>query len=223
MILTFANVLSAEQLTSIAEGLQGVEFVDGRKTAGWHAKLVKNNLQIRPNDERTKALQKICHDAMLNCAEFFRAFKPKFVRLPMISRYEVGMAYGAHVDDPFMGTNPIMRTDVASTLFLVPPSSYEGGELVIESTYGVRSIKLEAGAMVAYPATTLHQVKPVTAGVRVAAVTWTQSMIADPVQRELIFDLDNARRMLFDKEGKTPAFDLISKSHANLLRMWSDL
>ncbi|MBM3484736.1 MAG: Fe2+-dependent dioxygenase, partial [Alphaproteobacteria bacterium] len=218
MLLTFANVLSPEQLKSVVESLKSEDFVDGRKTAGWHAKLVKNNLQMQSGEERTKALQKTCHDAILACSEFHRAYKPKFVRLPMISRYEVGMSYGAHVDDPFMGSNPIMRTDVATTLFLVDPSTYEGGELVIEGTYGSRSVKLEAGAMVAYPATTLHRVVPVTSGARVAAVTWAQSMIPDPSHREIIFELDNARRMIFEKDGKSPAFDLVSKSHANLMR-----
>lgn len=223
MLLTFANVLSQDQLKSVVDSLKSEDFVDGRKTAGWHAKLVKNNLQLQSGEERTKALQKICHDAILASAEFHRAYKPKFVRPPMISRYDVGMSYGAHVDDPFMGSNPIMRTDVAATLFLADPSTYEGGELVIEGTYGTRSVKLDAGAMVAYPATTLHHVAPVTSGARIAAVTWAQSLIPDPSHREIIFELDNARRMIFEKEGKSPAFDLVSKSHANLMRMWSDL
>jgi len=223
MILTFDNVLGPDEVAYIQASLLPEDFVDGRSTAGWHARLVKHNTQLQVDDERTRAIVTLIHDAILKHADYKRAFQPKLTRQPLISRYEPGMSYGAHVDDAFMGANPIVRADLAMTLFLSDPASYGGGELVIESTYGTRAIKLAAGAMVVYPATTLHRVDPVTSGIRLAAVSWGQSLIPDPIKREILYDLDNARRALFDGHGKTPEFDLISKSLANLLRLWSDL
>ena len=223
MILTFDDVLKAEDIARIADSLKPEDFVDGKLTAGWHAKLVKNNTQLAANDERTKSALTIANEAIANHTEFNRAFKPKTLRRPMISRYVPGMSYGAHVDDPLMGANPIIRTDISMTLFLSDPAIYEGGELVIESTFGTRSFKLAAGAMVVYPSTTLHRVASLSSGIRLAAVSWAQCVVADPFKREIIYDLDNARRGVFQVQGKTAEFDLISKSHANLMRMWADL
>jgi PKHD-type hydroxylase len=135
----------------------------------------------------------------------------------MFSRYEGGMHYGSHVDDALMQG---MRTDVSFTLFLSEPESYDGGELVIESASGEDAVKLDAGSLLAYPSTTLHHVAAVTRGVRLAAVGWARSFIRDGAQRELLFDLDTARRRLFAREGKSAEYDLVSKSLANLMRMW---
>jgi PKHD-type hydroxylase len=135
----------------------------------------------------------------------------------MFSRYEPGMNYGSHVDDALMQG---LRTDVSFTLFLSDPESYDGGELVIETASGEDAIKLDPGALVAYPTTTLHRVNEVTRGERLAVVGWARSFIRDAAQRELLFDLDTARRQIFAREGKTAEFDLISKSAANLMRMW---
>ena len=151
MILTFDDVLTSDEVKRIVERLQPEDFVDGKTTAGWHAKLVKRNTQLAANDERTKAALALARDAIMKHVEFNRAFKTKVLRTPMISRYVPGMSYGAHVDDPFMGANPMIRTDISMTLFLANPASYEGGELVIESTFGTRAFKLSAGAMVIYP------------------------------------------------------------------------
>jgi PKHD-type hydroxylase len=129
------------------------------------------------------------------------------------------MQYGSHVDDALMGG---MRTDISFTLFLSDPTSYDGGELIIDSASGEETFKLEAGALVAYPATSLHRVGAVTRGTRLAAIGWARSFVRDPAQRELLFDLDTVRRQLFAREGKSAAFDLISKSFANLLRMWAE-
>jgi PKHD-type hydroxylase len=127
------------------------------------------------------------------------------------------MHYGSHVDDALMDG---MRTDVAFTLFLCDPASYDGGELTIESAAGEEAFKLAPGTLVAYPATSLHRVNDVTRGARLAAVGWARSFIRDPARRELLFDLDSARRQLFAREGKSAEFDLIAKSFANLMRMW---
>ena len=133
------------------------------------------------------------------------------------------MSYGSHTDNALMGDADLMRSDLSLTLFLSSPNIYSGGELIIEGSQGEASFKLEAGSMVIYPSTTLHRVEPVTRGERLVAVTWVQSLIRDCQDREILFDLDTARQVIFEQYGKTPAFDLISKSHANLLRKWVDL
>jgi PKHD-type hydroxylase len=129
------------------------------------------------------------------------------------------MTYGSHVDDALMNG---MRSDVSFTLFLSNPDTYEGGALVIETSAGEEDVKLPAGSLVAYPSTTLHRVAKVTKGARLAAVGWARSFIRDGAQRELLFDLDTARQRIFQKDGKTAEFDLLSKTSANLLRMWAE-
>src|SRR6185295_2741347 len=148
---------------------------------------------------------------------FQMAVRPKALTPLLFSRYEPGMNYGSHVDDALMDG---MRSDVSFTLFLSEPASYDGGELVIESTSGEDAVKLEAGSLVAYPSTALHHVAEVTRGVRLAAVGWARSYIRDGARRELLFDLDTARRQMFARDGKSADYDLVSKSLANLLRMW---
>jgi PKHD-type hydroxylase len=140
----------------------------------------------------------------------------------LFSRYEAGMSYGRHIDNALMGNQDFLRSDISLTLFLSPPSTYEGGELVIESTDAEQAYKLEAGSVIVYPSSTLHRVEPVTEGVRLVAVAWVQSLVREPSEREILFDLDTARRAIFTKQGKTIEFDLISKSHANLLRKWAE-
>ena len=147
------------------------------------------------------------------------AARPKKLSPLLFSRTETGMQYGVHVDDALMAG---MRTDIAFTLFLDDPDSYDGGELVIESAAGDDAIKLPAGAMIVYPATTLHRVAMVTRGQRHVVAGWARSFVRDGAQREILFDLDTARRTIFARDGKSGEFDLISKSLANLLRMWAD-
>ena len=137
---------------------------------------------------------------------------------PLLSRYAHRERYGNHVDDPVMQTHRPVRTDLSVTVFLSDPASYEGGELVIVTPAGEDAIKLPAGDAVLYPSTTLHRVEPVTRGERFVAVTWIQSLVRDAAIRDILFDLDRARREVFDREGKSRLFDLIAKCHANLLR-----
>lgn len=150
---------------------------------------------------------------------FQMAVRPKVLSPLLLSRYEPGRAYGRHVDDTLMNG---MRSDVSFTLFLSEAASYRGGELVIETTVGEQEIKLEAGSLVLYPSTTLHRVEPVQEGVRLAAVGWARSFVRSAAQREILFDLETARRRLFERSGKSEEFDLLSKSTANLLRLWAD-
>jgi PKHD-type hydroxylase len=224
VILNIANVLSAEALARIREALAQVEFHDGRETAGWHARTVKRNTQASGRDPGVAALREEVDRAIRGHALFQMAARPRRTVPVMFSRYTDSMEYGNHVDDAVMnGPDGPVRTDVSYTLFLSEPEDYDGGELITETAAGEQTCKLPAGALVLYPSSTLHRVAPVTRGARLAAVGWAQSQVRDPAQREVLFDLDTARRQLFDHHGKTEAFDAVSKSLANLTRMWADI
>jgi PKHD-type hydroxylase len=223
VILCIGHVLTADELQAIGSLLDTAEFVDGKATAGWHAKLVKQNLQAQADAPPIVKARAIVADALQRNALFQMAVRPKTMRPLLFNCYETGMSYGAHIDNAIMGDRQPVRSDVSMTLFLSAPSDYTGGELVIEDTQGAHCFKLEAGAAIVYPSSTLHRVDPVTAGRRLAAITWIQSLVRDPGDREILFDLDTARQTLFQQQGKTQAFDLISKTHANLLRKWAEL
>lgn len=219
MILTIDEVLTAEALAEITDLLTTAEFVDGKTTAGWHAKLVKNNTQLVGKADCTVDLKERVKSALLRHPLFKVAIQPRSLHTLLFSRYQEGMSYGDHVDNAFMGG---ARSDVSFTLFLNSPDDYEGGELCVELADGVHTYKLAAGSAIAYPSSTIHRVETVTSGTRLVAVGWVQSLVRNAQQRELLFDLDTARRSLFATHGKTPEFDLISKSHANLLRQWAE-
>jgi PKHD-type hydroxylase len=222
MIFSIDNVLTPEELKFLVDNLEQADFVDGKTTAGWHAKFVKNNMQLKSEATYASDLRELVKIALKRNALFQCALQPKIIHSMLFSRYENGMSYGRHVDNALMGNQEFLRSDVSFTLFLSSPSTYKGGELVIESSDGDRTYKLEAGSAIVYPSSTLHQVEPVTEGVRLAAVGWVQSLVRDPNEREILFDLDTTRRSIFAKEGKTIEFDLISKSYANLLRKWAE-
>lgn len=215
MQIMIGNVLSAEEVDLVRETLAQATFVDGRETAGFAARLVKNNRQA--DDRATDTVRKLVEERILGHDVFALAVRPKTLTSVMFSRYEPGMRYGSHVDDPLMQG---LRTDVSFTLFLSAPESYDGGELVIEGASGEDAVKLAAGSLLAYPSTALHHVAEVKRGTRLAAVGWARSYVRDGARRELLFDLDTARRQLFKREGKSAEYDLVSKSLANLMRMW---
>lgn len=219
MQIIIGNVLSADEVKTVVAALERARFVDGRATAGFAARTVKNNRQADGTDRSLATIHQLLAERILANEMFQLAARPQALSPLLLSRYEPGMRYGSHVDDALMDG---MRTDVAFTLFLSDPASYDGGELSIESAAGDDALKLPAGSLVAYPATSLHRVNEVTRGVRLAAAGWAKSLIRDAARRELLFDLDTARRQLFAREGKSAEFDLVSKSFANLLRMWVD-
>ena len=216
MQIVIGNVLSTEEVVLARDALARATFEDGRETAGFAARTVKHNRQAA-NDRKIETVRKFVEERILGNDLFAIAVRPKALTSVMFSAYEPGMRYGSHVDDALMGN---IRTDVSFTLFLSDPESYDGGELVIESAASDDAVKLAAGSLVAYPSTTLHHVAEVTRGTRLAAVGWARSYIRDAAQREMLFDLDTARRRLFSREGKSAEYDLVSKSLANLLRMW---
>jgi PKHD-type hydroxylase len=217
MQIVIGNVLSTEELRLVRAALRRARFVDGAATAGFAARLVKNNRQAERSDRSLGTIRKLVAERVLGNEVFRLAVRPKALSPLLFSRYEKGMRYGSHVDDALMDG---MRTDVSFTLFLSEPESYDGGELAIEGVSGEETFKLDAGTLVAYSATSLHHVSEVTRGARLAAVGWVRSFVRDPARRELLFDLDSARRQMFAREGKSTEFDLVSKSLANLLRMW---
>lgn len=221
MILCLADLLNADELTAVRKCLDQGTFVDGRRTAGWHAKLVKNNRQLEPGPIARQAGE-IVQGALLRNDVFQAGVLPHSVRPPMFTRAGVGEGYGPHVDDALMAERPRLRSDASVTVFLSAPEGYDGGELVIDATGGEQSFKLSAGSAVIYPSTSLHRVEPITSGERDVAVTWVQSLVRSGEKREILFDLDRARRAIFRDHGKTAEFDLVSKSHANLLRLWAE-
>jgi PKHD-type hydroxylase len=219
LIVCIPAILSPAELDEARARAAEARFVDGQTTAGWHARQVKRNEQAAGDD----TLPRLVERALQRNEVFRAAALPRRLAQPLVARYRPGMTYGAHVDNAIMGeTNPL-RSDIAVTVFLAAPDSYAGGELVIESTGGEQEVKLEAGAAVLYPATTLHRVTAVTAGERLVAVTWVQSLVRDAARREVLFELDAARREIFATSGKTPVFDRLAKSYANLLRMWAEV
>ncbi|MEO0987466.1 MAG: Fe2+-dependent dioxygenase [Cyanobacteria bacterium J06639_14] len=221
MIVCIGEVLTAEELELIAAKLQTAEFVDGKTTAGWHARLVKQNMQLPKGASVLEEVRSLISLALQRNRLFQMVARPKRIHPMLISRYEVGMAYGTHTDDAMMRSQQhLMRSDLSFTLFLNSPEAYQGGELIMDSAQGEQDYKLPAGAMIVYPSSTLHRVETVMAGVRLAAVSWVQSLVRDPHEREILFDLDTARQSLFEQYGKTREFDLLSKTHANLLRKW---
>ncbi len=224
MILCIDQVISPELLARVQATLADSAFRDGRETAGWHARTVKQNEQADGRQPEVVALREELASALQRHPLFQMAARPRRMKPLMFSRYQEGMSYGNHVDDAIMATpQGAMRTDLSFTLFLNDPDSYEGGELLIDSTAGEQTYKLPAGALILYPSSTLHRVEPVIRGDRLAAVGWAQSQVRDPQQREILFDLDTTRRQEFEAHGKTRTFDMLSKSLANLLRMWAEI
>ena len=223
MIFSIDQILSSDELSKIEKVLSQAEFVDGKLTAGWHAKLVKNNQQLKAGTSQEELTTQI-RSALNQNALFSTAIRPKSIHSLLFSRYSKGMTYDTHVDNALMNTRAgLRRSDMSFTLFLNSPQDYEGGELTIEGIQEEQSYKLEAGSAIVYPSTTLHRVNPVTQGTRIVVVGWVQSVIKDTGDREILFDLETARRAIFAKSGKTPEFDLLSKSIANLLRKWAEV
>jgi PKHD-type hydroxylase len=219
MLFQIPNVLTPDILTQIRRRLEAAQFIDGKLTAGWHAKSVKANEQLAANDAIGTTVKTAVRDALLQHPLFQAAVRPRAIHSLLVSRYSSGMSYGRHVDNAIMNGH---RTDVSLTLFLSDPTEYDGGELVIEGADREQCYKLAAGSAIVYPSTALHRVDPVMRGDRLVVVGWVQSWVRDASQREILFDLETAQRSLFAREGKTAEFDLIAKSQANLLRRWTE-
>lgn len=226
MLLHIADVLSAEEAAALRGALEQAEWVDGRVTAGFQSARAKHNLQLPEEHPLANELGTRIVAALENNPLFMGAALPSKVFPPLFNRYEGGHSFGAHVDNAVRqvkGTSHRIRTDLSATLFLTPPDDYDGGELLIEDTYGTQSVKLPAGHMVLYPSTSLHKVQPVTRGSRISSFFWIQSMVRDDGQRTLLFDLDMAIQRLSTETPDHPAAVQLAGVYHNLIRMWAEL
>jgi len=226
MVIQIPDVLTAAQVAHARRRLDDADWVDGRVTAGPQSSRTKDNLQLAEDDPVARQLGEMILTALSRNALFVSAALPLRVFPPLFNCYQGGHSFGNHVDNAIRqvrGTGATVRTDLSATLFLADPEEYDGGELMVEDTYGVHSVKLPPGHMVLYPASSLHNVTPVTRGVRVASFFWVQSMLRDDGERTLLFDLDTAiQRLTVDLPDHPAAVQLTSVYH-NLLRRWADV
>ena len=224
MLLQIPDLLDAEQVSHARRMLDSAEWVDGRVTAGHQSSRAKDNLQLAENDPIARQLGDMILSALQRNALFISSALPLKVYPPLFNMYKGGQSFGNHVDNAIRrapGNGTPVRTDLSATLFLAEPDEYDGGELLIEDTYGVHSVKLPAGHMVVYPASSLHNVQPVTRGARIASFFWIQSMIRDDGERTMLFDLDTAiQRLTVDLPDHPAALQLTAVYH-NLLRRWA--
>jgi len=226
MLVHIPDVLTRAQVTSARQSLDQAEWVDGRVTAGHQSSRVKHNDQLPESHPLAESLGDVILTALQRSPLFIAAALPLRIFPPLFNRYTSGANFGSHVDNAVRqvpGTGHRIRTDLSSTLFLSDPEEYEGGELLVEDTYGVHSVKLPAGHLILYPASSLHSVRPVTKGARVASFFWIQSMIRDDGQRTLLFDLDTSiQRLNQDLPDHPSALQLTGVYH-NLLRRWAEM
>ena len=226
MLIRIPQLLTAAEVAHCRAVLEAAEWTDGRATAGEQSARAKFNLQVPETAPQARELGEIVLRALGRNAEFTAAALPLRVYPPMFNRYDAGMTFRAHVDNAIRHVpgGGRLRTDVSSTLFLTPPGDYDGGELVIEDTYGTQSIKLDAGDLVLYPATSLHSVTPVTRGSRWASFFWTQSMVKDDGQRSLLYGLDQGiRRIRADLPDDHAGVLSLTAAYHNLLRQWVEM
>jgi len=225
MMLTLPDVLTAEQLTRCRQALAQAAWGDGRATAGHMAVHAKHNHQLAADDPLGLQLGNLILDALGTNPLFISATLPLKVLPPAFNRYEGGGSYGNHIDNAIRslpGTAHRVRTDISATLFLTPPEDYDGGELVVEDTYGTHGVKLPAGHMVIYPGTSLHRVTPVTRGARVAAFFWVQSLVREQSRRTLLLELDDSIQALAGDVPGHPQIVRLTALYHNLLREWAD-
>ena len=226
MILTIPDLLTPEQVAQARERLDAADWVDGRVTAGAQSARAKDNEQLPEDHPASRQLGELILDVLGQNPLFISAALPSKVFPPLFSRYRGGHSFGTHVDNAvrqIAGTPHRLRTDLSATLFLSAPDDYDGGELQIEDTYGLHSVKLPAGDLVLYPSTSLHLVRPVTRGARVVSFFWIQSMVRDDGARTLLFDLDTAiQRINLDTPVHAATVPLTGVYH-NLLRRWAEL
>ncbi|HXM00085.1 MAG TPA: Fe2+-dependent dioxygenase [Rhizomicrobium sp.] len=223
MLIHIPGILTPDEVAASRARLAKAAWVDGRVTAGPQSAKVKENLQLAEDSADARELGAVVLRALERSPLFVSAALPRFVYPPMFNRYEPGMGFGAHVDNAIrqMGPAHRIRTDVSATLFLSPPEDYDGGELVVEDTYGTHSAKPAAGDLILYPATSLHRVMPVTRGMRVASFFWVQSMVQEDSERTLLFELDRAIAELTQAAPDSASLVRLTAIYHNLVRKWT--
>ncbi|QNI37404.1 Fe2+-dependent dioxygenase [Edaphobacter albus] len=226
MLITIPDVLSAAEVAQMRAKLDATNWVDGKVTAGYQAQRVKENEQLPETSPLAQELGDLVLKGLARSPMFMSAALPLRVFPPMFNRYRGGGKFGTHVDTAIrqqVTTGQRIRTDISATLFLTPPEDYDGGELVVEDTYGTHSVKLPIGHMVLYPATSLHRVEPVTRGARVSSFFWIQSMIRTDADRAMLFELDQTiQRLAVELPGSPLGVNLTGVYH-NLLRRWAEM
>ncbi len=225
MLLHIPQVLSKAEVAALRAELAAHDWVDGARTSGAQAAQLKHNLQFPADSPAFAGLSQRVADALARHPLFVSAALPRHILPPMFNCYRDGGQYGNHVDntlqrDRFSGLQ--VRTDVSTTVFLSEPEEYEGGELIVEDTYGEHEVKLAAGDAIVYPSTSLHRVEPVTAGARIAAFLWTQSWVRDAWQRKMLFDLDMTILKLRGQLGDSEEVLSLTSTYHNLLRQWGE-
>lgn len=225
MLIAIAAVLTGAQLAEARKVLDAAEWVDGRMTAGHQGAHVKNNLQLPPGSPAGRQVGEVINTALRSNKVFMSAALPLHVLPPSFNRYEGGQTFGTHIDNAIrvLPNGQRIRTDLSCTLFLTAPDDYDGGELVVEDTYGTKSVKLPAGHMIVYPSSSLHHVTPVTRGTRVSSFFWLQSMIRDNANRGLLYEMDVAIQRLGVENPTYPSVVSMTGIYHNLLRQWSEL
>jgi PKHD-type hydroxylase len=226
MLVHIPHLLGQDQVAAMQSRLDAAAWADGRVTAGHQSAPAKSNLQLPQEDAATRELGEEVLRALEKSPRFISATLPRRVYPPLFNRYDTAMSFGAHVDNAIRqipGTPHRMRTDISATLFLSAPDQYDGGELIIEDTYGTHSVKHAAGDLVVYSATSVHRVLPVTRGTRTAAFFWIQSMVRDDGDRALLFDIDNSVRDLTRTGGQSESIVRLTACYHNLLRRWGDV
>ncbi len=226
MLLPIPDVLTAEQVTQCRQMLEQAEWADGRITAGHQSARAKDNQQLPEDTVVAKQLGDLILAALERNLLFMAAALPLKVFPPLFNRYESGQAFGTHIDNAIRqvpGTPHRVRTDLSATLFFTPPEEYDGGELLVDDTYGLHNIKLPAGHLILYPSSSLHHVRPVTRGARIASFFWIQSMVRDDGKRTLLFDLDMAIQRVGSDQPDNPSIVQLTGIYHNLLRRWADV
>jgi PKHD-type hydroxylase len=226
MLLQIPDVLTAEQVAQCRQMLDQAEWIDGRVTAGYQSARAKDNLQLPEDHPVARQLGDLVLAALERNSLFLAAALPLRVFPPLFNRYQGGQSFGTHVDNAIRqvtGTPHRIRTDLSATLFFTGPEDYDGGELLVEDTYGTHNVKLPAGSLVLYPSTSLHHVRPVTRGTRVASFFWIQSMVRDDGQRTLLFDLDMAIQRITQDVPDHPSTVQLTGVYHNLIRRWAEV
>ena len=224
MLLRLEGILTRDQLRGAREMLANAKFVDGKASAGMAAARVKHNQEADRQVAEIRNLDNLVMGSLVRHSVYRAGALALKVATPFYARYVPGMRYGDHVDDPIMGVGEgLYRTDIAITVFLNEPDSYDGGELVIQTAFGDQAVKLPAGDGVLYPASSIHHVNPVTRGERLVAVTWVQSLVRDPARRELLYGLNQAREALLSNSPDAPETAQVNAAYLNLVRMWADI
>ena len=225
MMLHVPQVLDAEQVGQCRRLLQQAKWVDGKVTAGFQSAMAKNNLQLPEDAPEARQIGELILQALSRHPLFVSAALPNKIFPPLFNCYQGGQSFGVHVDNAIRqvkATGDFVRTDLSATLFFCEPHEYDGGELVVEDTYGTHSVKLPAGDLILYPASSLHRVTPVTRGARVSSFFWIQSLVREDSQRTLLFDLDTSIQQLNQELGADhPSSVRLTGVYHNLLRQWA--